>query len=101
MGKPSVYDGMSQQQIESFRKYHREYYQKHKEEICKQRNENRKYNGDQIRQYEKEWRMKNKDKVSATQKRHYEKKKAQRAALEAENKALKEIIAILKQQKGE
>ena len=45
--------------------------------------------------------MKNKDKVSATQKRHYEKKKAQRAALEAENKALKEIIAILKQQKGE
>lgn len=88
----SMYDGWSPERIEAYRAYHREYARAHRAEISKQRSENRQYNLAKCRAYEAEWRKKNKDKVSACNKRNYEKRKRRIAELEAENKALKAMI---------
>lgn len=69
----SMYDGWSPERIEAYRKYHREYRRKHRDEINQRVKDNRAYNREHILNREAEWRDRNRDKVHANNKRYYTK----------------------------
>lgn len=98
-----IYDGMTPEQIEARRKYHREYYRAHKEEICKRRRENFQCDcahGGYMRQYRAEYAKAHRQQHSEANHRSYVKRKAHIAALKAENAALKEENKRLKEMLG-
>ena len=93
-----IYDGMTPEQIEARRKYHREYYRAHKEEICKRRRENFQYDcahGGYMRQYRAEYAKAHRQQQSEANHRSYVKRKARVAQLELDNAALRKRVAEL------
>ena len=90
-----IYDGKTPEQIEAYRKYHREYNRAHREAISQRKKENRIYNHEHVLRREKAWRMANADKVSAANRRSNEKRKRRIGDLEAQNAELQQRVAEL------
>lgn len=94
----SMYDGMTAEQIEAHRKYHREYYRAHKEEICKRRRENFQYDcehGGFMREYKAKYAAAHREQQREANRRSYAKRKARVAQLESDNVALRKRVAEL------
>lgn len=90
-----THEGKTPEQIEAYRKYHRDWYHAHRDQVLEDRKRAYAYNKQRNAERAKTWREQHPERIAEINRKSYEKRKAHYAALKEEVVILRKRVAEL------